>query len=157
MGLTRAMFRLLWNVFFCFLARKHNVFWIFYLARLSLRKSHPAGFTKVWKWRIKNDLRLDFFGAWFSKKLFPLTFKIIWRLSERMSVYPCLVPSPHYSARLMHFESRGPSEFLTWPFVSDASPKFIGPGGLGRRWQGQGNVQTMSSENDHLKLFEEVT
>ena len=74
-----------------------------------------------------------------------------------MSVYPCLVPSPHYSARLMHFESRGPSEFLTLLFVSDTSPKFIGPGGLGRRCEGQGNVQTMSFENDHLKLFEEVT
>ena len=134
MGLSRGMFRLLWSVFFCFLAREHYVFWIFYLARLSLRKSHPACFTKVWKWRIKNDLRLDCFGAWYSKKLFPPLIKDYletFRTYEWFNMTSSTVPP-----RLMHFGSRGPSESMAWPFVSDTSPKFIGPGGLGRRCKG---------------------
>ena len=125
MGLSRGMCRLLWSVFFCFLAREHYVFWIFYLARLSLRKSHPAGFTKVWKWRIKNDLRLDCFGALYSKKLFP---PLIKDYLETFRTYECLtwlVP------RFPHGHVVRANQ---WP--GRTSPKFIGPGGLGRRCKG---------------------
>ena len=125
MGLSRGMCRLLWSVFFCFLAREHYVFWIFYLARLSLRKSHPAGFTKVWKWRIKNDLRLDCFGAWYSKKLFP---PLIKDYLETFRTYECLtwlVPRFPYGHVVRANQ---------WP--GRTSPKFIGPGGLGRRCKG---------------------
>lgn len=155
MGLSRGMFRLLWSVFFCFLAREHYVFWIFYLARFSLRKSHPAGLTKVWKWRIKNDLRLDCYGTCFSKKLFPPALKIICRLSERMSVYPWLVPRfPHGLCISGHVVRAN-----QWP---GRSSRILHRNSLAQEaWEdavkGQGNVQTMSFEKvDHLKLFEEV-
>lgn len=156
MGLSRGMFRLLWSVFFCFLAREHYVFWIFYLARLSLRKSHPACFTKVWKWRIKNDLRLDCFGAWYSKKLFP---PLIKDYLETFRTYECLtwlVPRfPHGLCISGHVVRAN-----QWP---GRSSRIRHRNSLAQEaWEdavkGQGNVQKMSFKKvDHLKLFEEVT
>ena len=47
----------------------------------------------------------------------------------RTTVCRCLVGTPHYSARLMCFGSRGPSEF----FFSDTPPKCLDRDCVGRR------------------------
>ena len=53
----------------------------------------------------------------------------------------CLVPSPYYSARLMRFRSRGPSEF----FFSDTPPKCLDRACVGRRRTAKTSVSPRSS------------
>ena len=62
----------------------------------------------------------------------------------RKTVCRCLVRRPHYSARLMRFGSRGPSEFF-----SDTSPKCLHRDCVGRRRTEtrHGNVHLSVREN----------
>ena len=66
----------------------------------------------------------------------------------RTAVFRCLVHRPHYSARLMRFGSRGPSEF----FFSDTPPKCPDRDCMGRRRTGNrhGNVYHIVREKQGM-------